>query len=162
MTWAAIATAVAMCFVLGAAPVFVVRLIARVYPKGHDRRAELVEEMKQVRGLGKTLEQWRWLGEQFATAICDGVPQRMNSLAPAFRAAERGSAAALAVPTFMAFLIAIVLPFYVFGFAWMGIEYVYRAARPRRPEGEPAPINLGLHGSDFQAACNCHDTFKGR
>jgi len=79
--WASVgtvATAIVVAFVLGATPVFVVRLIARIYPKGDPRRAELIAEMAHVKGISKTLETWRWLGESFATALCEGTPERVR------------------------------------------------------------------------------------
>lgn len=69
-------------FMMGAAPQFAVRLVARIYPKGDERRAELVAEVAHIKGLVKTFELWRWLGESFAVAICEGLPAR--------RAAQRG------------------------------------------------------------------------
>lgn len=80
---------IVVVFLLGAAPVFAIRCIARVYPKGHARRKELVGEMDHVKRLARTLELWRWLGEQFATAICDGVPARW--------ATRKGAATAMVV-----------------------------------------------------------------
>jgi len=78
-TWGALSVVLATAFVLGAMPVFVVRCIARMYPKGHPRRNELVAEMAHVRGLGQTVTMWTWLGEMFATAACDAVPLRLKA-----------------------------------------------------------------------------------
>jgi hypothetical protein len=86
-SWGILVSAVVAAFVLGAAPVFAVRWIARIYPPGHPRRAELVAEMAHVKGLRRTLELWRWMGEQFAVAICDGLPARRGERA-ASRAVE--------------------------------------------------------------------------
>lgn len=84
-SWGSLVGAVVAAFVLGAAPVFAVRCIARIYPPGHPRRAELVAEMAHVKGLRKTLELWRWMGEQCATAICDGLPARRTARRSAYK-----------------------------------------------------------------------------
>ena len=79
--WGSILVAVLVAFVLGAAPVFAVRLIAAIYPKNHPRRRELVAESAHVnKGLLHIGEQWRWLGEMFALAVVEGVPLRSNRL----------------------------------------------------------------------------------
>jgi hypothetical protein len=63
-------------FVLGAGPVFIVRLLVCLYPKDDPRRRELVAEMEHVAGLTKALERWYWLANTFAVAICEGLPAR--------------------------------------------------------------------------------------
>lgn len=77
-TWGGVSTLLAICFVLGAAPVFAVRLIGLLYPKGHERRAELIAEMHHARGIARVPEQWRWLGECLALGICEGIPLRVR------------------------------------------------------------------------------------
>lgn len=72
LTW----TALIVLFVLGAAPVFVVRLAARIYPKGHPRRNELVAEMQHVAGLRMALARWYWMSETVALAVCEGTAAR--------------------------------------------------------------------------------------
>lgn len=74
MTW----TALAVVTVLAVAPVFVVRLAARIYPKGHPRRAELVAEMQHVAGLGNALRRWYWMSETLALAVCEGLAARFS------------------------------------------------------------------------------------
>ncbi|WP_167880514.1 hypothetical protein [Nocardioides guangzhouensis] len=74
LTW----TTLAVLFVLGAAPVFVVRLAARIYPKGHPRRAELVAEMQHVAGLRMALARWYWMSETVALAVWEGVAARLD------------------------------------------------------------------------------------
>lgn len=69
LSWGTVATLVSVTFLLGFAPVFVVRLTACLYPKTHDRRRELVAEMEHVKSPNKTPEMWRWLGEIVATAL---------------------------------------------------------------------------------------------
>jgi len=80
MTWGTVITAMTMAFVCGAAPVFAVRCISRIYPAGDPRRAEVVAEMAHVAGRAGLLRRWVWLGEQFAIAVYEG---------PAARRAER-------------------------------------------------------------------------
>lgn len=78
LSWGTVFTLVVTVFLLGLAPVFVVRLIAAVYPKGHPRRREIVGEMRHVEGVSQLLEQWRWLGETFGLALCEGLPARRS------------------------------------------------------------------------------------
>ncbi|EGD43250.1 WhiB-related protein [Nocardioidaceae bacterium Broad-1] len=66
-------------FLLGFAPVFVVRLTACLYPRTHDRRRELVAEMEHVKSLSKTPEMWRWLGEIVATAVWEAPKARYEA-----------------------------------------------------------------------------------
>lgn len=77
LTWAALA----VLFVLGAAPVLVVRLAALLYPKGHPRRAELVAEMQHVAGLRHALARWYWMSETVALALCEGTAARFSRTA---------------------------------------------------------------------------------
>lgn len=67
-------------FVLGAAPVFVVRLIALIYPSDDGRRKELLAEMNHVKKLRHVPETWRWLGQMFAVAVCEGIAERSKSV----------------------------------------------------------------------------------
>ncbi|RMB69717.1 hypothetical protein AYK61_26580 [Rhodococcus sp. SBT000017] len=78
--WGTILVALLVAFVLGAAPVFAVRLIGAIYPKNHPRRPELIAESAHVnKGLRHIGEQWRWLGEMFGLAVVEGVPLRWAS-----------------------------------------------------------------------------------
>jgi hypothetical protein len=93
----AVVTFLMIAFVLGgAAPVFIVRLIARIYPKGNPRRKELPSEMVRAKGMHEVPEQWRWLGEVFALAVCEGGSARLRSLR---RGTHRRELAAEARPT---------------------------------------------------------------
>ena len=67
-------------------PVFAVRIIGLLYPKGSPRRGELLAEMEHVRHVSKVPQQWLWLGENFALGICDGIPRRVRLLEPRMRA----------------------------------------------------------------------------
>ncbi|MBB1158489.1 hypothetical protein [Amycolatopsis dendrobii] len=80
-TWGA-GTLVLTALVFGFFPVFAVNLLARVYPKGHPRRAELVAELHDV----PRRERLIWVAEQLATVLFDGVPERV-------RARRRGASA---------------------------------------------------------------------
>ncbi|MGL5824080.1 MAG: tetratricopeptide repeat protein [Nocardioides sp.] len=80
--WSGLATVLVMAFVLGAAPVFAVRLIARLYPPGDARRAELVAEMARVCRSEGVMRQWRWLGQMFGLAACDGLAARRRARKP--------------------------------------------------------------------------------
>ncbi|MGW7538620.1 hypothetical protein [Amycolatopsis sp. NPDC054798] len=73
-TWGA-GTLVLTALVFGFFPVFAVNLLARVYPKGHPRRAELVAELHDV----PRRERLIWVAEQFATVLFDGVPERVRA-----------------------------------------------------------------------------------
>ncbi|MGL5823389.1 MAG: hypothetical protein ACRCYU_00770 [Nocardioides sp.] len=76
--WGGLATVLAMAFTLGAAPVFTVRLIARIYPPRDARRAEIVAEMTHVCRSQGIVRQWQWLGQTFARAACEGLPVRLR------------------------------------------------------------------------------------
>lgn len=69
---------VGVAFVLGAAPVFVVRLIVAVYPKDDPRRPELIASAAKEakRGLRNVPAHWYLLGHMFAGAVLDGLPVR--------------------------------------------------------------------------------------
>lgn len=73
-TWGA-GTLVLTALVFGFFPVFAVNLLARVYPKGHPRRAELVAELHEV----PRRERLIWVAEQLATVLFDGVPERVRA-----------------------------------------------------------------------------------
>ncbi|MET9264151.1 hypothetical protein [Amycolatopsis sp. NPDC004079] len=73
-TWGA-GTLFLTALVFGFFPVFAVNLLARVYPKGHPRRAELVAELHDV----PRRERLIWVAEQLATVLFDGVPERVRA-----------------------------------------------------------------------------------
>ena len=73
-TWGA-GTLVLTALVFGFFPVFAVNLLARVYPQGHPRRAELVAELHDV----PRRERLIWVAEQLATVLFDGVPERLRA-----------------------------------------------------------------------------------
>lgn len=73
-TWGA-GTLFLTALVFGFFPVFAVNLLARVYPKEHPRRAELVAELHDV----PRRERLIWVAEQLATVLFDGVPERVRA-----------------------------------------------------------------------------------
>lgn len=72
MTWG-VGTLLMTALILGFFPVFVVNVLARVYPKGHPRRTELVAELVTV----PRRERLIWVSEQLATVLFEGLPARI-------------------------------------------------------------------------------------
>ena len=70
-TWisSAVLALVVTLFVVGALPVYTVRLLVRLYPPGDPRRAELVAEMHQAIAYK---DRWLWLFETVAVASIEG------------------------------------------------------------------------------------------
>lgn len=83
----------------GMLPVFVVRCVVRVYPRGHARRAELVAEMASVKGV---VERWVWLGHILGTAVFEGVPERRRAVSPGQRRRTRASLLVVALRRYRA------------------------------------------------------------
>jgi len=76
--------------VYGFAPGFVLRIILKLYPKGHIRRRELVAELYAVKRVVRPL----WVAEQVETALFDGLAARARR-----RARRRSLALRRRVPT---------------------------------------------------------------
>ncbi|SFO88836.1 hypothetical protein [Amycolatopsis rubida] len=85
MTWG-IGTLFMTALVFGFFPTFVVNVLARIYPKGHPRRDELIAELRDV----PRREQLIWVAEQFATLLFDGVPARVQNAVRKRRQARSG------------------------------------------------------------------------
>jgi hypothetical protein len=76
----------------GVAPGLVLRLLLLVYPRSDPRRRELLAEMRAIPYFERPL----FVGEQFETVLCEGVPHRARSLARAVQRSRKiASAAAL-------------------------------------------------------------------
>ena len=56
----------------GVTPGIVLRLVVRIYPRGHARREELVAELYSMGFPARPL----WVAQQFETAIFEGMPAR--------------------------------------------------------------------------------------
>lgn len=75
-TWSALAMLVVILFLVGALPVYTVRLLVKFYPPDDPRRAELVAEMHQAIAYR---DRWLWLFETAAVASIEGVAARVNA-----------------------------------------------------------------------------------
>ncbi|WP_439378935.1 hypothetical protein [Amycolatopsis lexingtonensis] len=66
---------------VGFAPTFVLELVIRLYPPEHPRRDELRAEYAfVVKNAKKDRERLKWVGQQLATALFDGLPVRAGFL----------------------------------------------------------------------------------
>ena len=66
--------ALAPLFLFGFAPRAVLRLIVRAYPRGSDRREEMVAELDTIKRIEKPI----WVAEQLEMALFEGLPHRVR------------------------------------------------------------------------------------
>src|SRR5262245_57670478 len=98
LSWRTLLIAVA---VFGVAPGLILRLLVKLYPKGDPRRQELVNDLYHL----NRWERLFYVGEQFETALSEGIPRRLRSIR--MRRAERRykkdsyEAVAAALPTYL-------------------------------------------------------------
>jgi hypothetical protein len=71
----------------GFAPGFFLRIIVLVYPRGHDRRRELVAELPDVPYVKRPI----WVASQLETALFEGVAARIAEIRRRLRAKRRSS-----------------------------------------------------------------------
>ncbi|MET9002802.1 YDG/SRA domain-containing protein [Amycolatopsis sp. NPDC004169] len=71
----------------GFAPGFCLRLIVLLYPRGHDRRRELMAELHEVPYVKKPI----WVASQLETALFEGVAARISELRRRLRSKKKGN-----------------------------------------------------------------------